>query len=413
MMNNSISSPIFWMYFSYVLSFIIPLFCGLTLLTVKGAVPSEQAGMHPRRLLGIIFTFSGLIFIPNMIQDIHKYITGELGLPIFDIAINLFLVPLHFFYFRKLSKPEKLTSRRIWPHLMPGILVLITSFFLSPLQEKIAGDGVFFNANLPLIIFRCASLILQAIMITLYTFRILHLKQEHMQRLEENYSSMENIDLHWLNQAIPLAVFFAFVALFASCFQAIWSNYLFHISSILFTFYLFIHALNEPYICYTEQHAEIHEEEIISPNSCPEPPVTAPTSETELSPVFPALPEKYLKNLGIKREKMKDELVHLFDEKEIYTNGNLTIADVAALLGTNRTYVSNVINNEFGFSFYQFVNKYRIQKATILFIQHPDMQIQEVASLSGFNSLSSFISAFKFNEGITPKQWKQRYVDPL
>ena len=84
MMNNSISSPIFWMYFSYVLSFIIPLFCGLTLLTVKGAISNEQAGMHPRRLLGIIFTFSGLIFIPNMIQDIHKYITGELGLPIFD-----------------------------------------------------------------------------------------------------------------------------------------------------------------------------------------------------------------------------------------------------------------------------------------------------------------------------------------
>ena len=413
MMNDSISSPIFWMYFSYVLSFIIPLFCGLTLLTVKGAVPSEQAGMHPRRLLGIIFTFSGLIFIPNMIQDIHKYITGELGLPIFDIVINLFLVPLYFFYFRKLKKPEKLTSRRIWPHLMPGILVLITSFFLSPLQEKIAGDGVFFNANLPLIIFRCASLILQAIMITLYTFRILHLKREHMQRLEENYSSMENIDLRWLNQAIPLAAFFAFIALFASCFQAIWSDYLFHISSILFTFYLFIHALNEPYICYTEQHAEIHEEEIISPNSCPETPVTTPTSETELSPVFPPLPEKYLKNLGIKREKMKDELIRLFDEKEIYTNGNLTIADVAALLGTNRTYVSNVINNEFGFSFYQFVNKYRIQKATILLIQHPDMQIQEVASLSGFNSLSSFISSFKLNEGITPKQWKQRYVDPL
>ena len=95
-MNNSISSPIFWMYFSYVLSFIIPLFCGLTLLTVKGAISSEQAGMHPRRLLGIIFTFSGLVFIPNMIQDIHKYITGELGLPIFDIAINLFLVPCIF-----------------------------------------------------------------------------------------------------------------------------------------------------------------------------------------------------------------------------------------------------------------------------------------------------------------------------
>ena len=77
---------------------------------------------------------------------------------------------------------------------------------------------MFLNANLPLIIFRCASLLLQAIMITVYTLRILHLKREHMQRLEENYSFMEDIDLHWLNQAIPLAAFFAFVALFASCF---------------------------------------------------------------------------------------------------------------------------------------------------------------------------------------------------
>lgn len=121
---------------------------------------------------------------------------------------------------------------------MPGISVLITSFFLSPLQEKVAGNGVFLNANLPLIIFRCASLILQAIMITIYTLRILHLKREHMQRLEENYSFMEDIDLHWLNQAIPLAAFFAFVALFASCFQAIWSDYLFHIQFHIIHFLL-------------------------------------------------------------------------------------------------------------------------------------------------------------------------------
>ncbi|MFR7876787.1 MAG: hypothetical protein ACLU4J_10610 [Butyricimonas paravirosa] len=188
MMNDSISSPIFWMYFSYVLSFIIPLFCGLTLLTVKGAVPSEQAGMHPRRLLGIIFTFSGLIFIPNMIQDIHKYITGELGLPIFDIAINLFLVPLYFFYFRKLTKPEKLTSRRIWPHLMPGILVLITSFFLSLCKKKLRKRRVL-KRQLTFNYFPLRQPDPSSHHDQIYTLRILHLKREHMQRLEENYSS--------------------------------------------------------------------------------------------------------------------------------------------------------------------------------------------------------------------------------
>ena len=231
--------------------------------------------------------------------------------------------------------------------------------------------------------------------------------------MEENYSSKENIDLRWLNHAIPLAILYAVIMLCTSFTQAAWSNYLVHLSFICFVSHLFIHALNEPYICYTPQHAQVKEEPLppCEVKSCPD--ELTIEQEDEISPVFPPLPEKYLKNLGMKREKMKDELVHLFDEKEIYTNGNLTINDVAALLGTNRTYISNLINNEFGFSFYQFVNKYRIQKATILFIEHPEMQIQEVASLVGFNSLSSFISSFKLNEGITPKQWKQRYVEPV
>ncbi len=41
-------------------------------------------------------------------------------------------------------------------------------------------------------------------------------------------------------------------------------------------------------------------------------------------------------------------------------------------LAGNKPHVClNVINNEFGFSFYQFVTKYRIQKATILLIPTP------------------------------------------
>lgn len=413
-MNDSLFSATFWMYFSYVLSFVIPLFCGITLLTVKGAAPSVEAGMHPRRTLGIVFTLSGLLFIPNMIQDIHVYRTNELSLPGFDVVIHLFLIPLYFFYFRKLTKPEKLNPKKIWLHFFPGILVLISSFFLFPFQEEVTSfEQELSDKNSIFIVFRNICLVIQAAMIITYSVYILRLKRKHVQILEENYSSKENIDLYWLNYVIPIVIVYATIMFFASLSQSIWSNYIVHVSFICFVFYLFIHALNEPYICYTPQHVQQEEilvpvtQEIVCPNNQPT------NTEAELSSVFPPLPEKYLKNLGVKREKMKHELIQLFDEKEIYTNGNLTINDVAALLGTNRTYISNVINNEFGFSFYQFVNKYRIQKATILLIEHPDMQIQEVATLTGFNSLSSFISAFKLNEGITPKQWKQRYTTPI
>lgn len=259
-------------------------------------------------------------------------------------------------------------------------------------------------------IFRTICLVIQVLLLTIYVICILKLKREHVSDLKENYSQVDGIDLRWINHAIPLAILYALIVLITSTVPTMWSHYIFHTSSIIFVFYLFIHALNEPYIHYSVQH---HQETIVELPTKSIQDTDSNTLTSEISQVFPPLPEKYLKNLKGKREKMKDELVRLFDEKEIYTNGNLTINDVAALLGTNRTYISNVINNEFGFSFYQFVNKYRIQKASILFIEQPNLQIQEVASLVGFNSLSSFISSFKLNEGITPKQWKQRYVNPL
>lgn len=409
-------SSIFWMYFSYVLSFIIPLFCGITLLTIKGESSNKQAGIHPRSLLGVIFILTGFLFILNMTQNIQKFYTGELGLPAFDIAINLVLIPLYFFYFRKVTKPQRLNRWKITRHLLPAIIVFILALFIFPLQEDTAQFKQTYTIANPIrMIFQYICLIVQMVMIIIYATCILRFKKQHIQELENNYSSTENIDLKWLDQAIPLAIVYAVIALAMSAIQSTWSDYLFHLTSIFFIFYLFIHALNEPYIYYTTTHPlHILETPVIPCEKISLEEIEAEIKpEPELSSVFPPLPEKYLKNLGEKREKMKDELICLFDQKEIYTNGNLTINDVANLLGTNRTYVSNVINNEFGFSFYQFVNKYRIQKATILLLEHPEMQIQEVATLSGFNSLSSFISSFKLNEGITPKQWKQRYATPL
>lgn len=416
MINDTPFSPTFWMYFSYVLSFVTPLFCGITLLMLKGESSNEKLGMHPRRLLGIILTLTGLVFIPNIIQDILLYQSGKVGIPAFDITINLFLIPLYFFYFRKLTKPEKLNRQKIWYHLFPAIIAFTIGLFIFPFEEKITLYEQELNNKLSFAaLFRYFCFFMQAVLIISYSLRILQLKRQHVRNLEENYSSTENIDLKWLNQAIPFAVIYGGITLFTTLWTIEWTSHLSHISAIFFIFYLFIYALNEPYIHYTIHHAGQTTEEM-------EPECETILEEIHLqepdpldstSPVFPALPQKYLKNLGAKREKMKDELVRLFDEKEIYTNGALTINDVANLLSTNRTYISNLINNEFGFSFYQFVNKFRIQKATILFLENPKMQIQEVASLSGFNSLSSFISAFKLNEGITPKEWKQRYTSVI
>ena len=47
---------------------------------------------------------------------------------------------------------------------------------------------------------------------------------------------------------------------------------------------------------------------------------------------------------------------------EVFLNSRLTLTDLSALLGTNRTYLSVYLNNELHTTFYDYVNSYRIRK---------------------------------------------------
>ncbi len=104
------------------------------------------------------------------------------------------------------------------------------------------------------------------------------------------------------------------------------------------------------------------------------------------------------------QDKIKDSLIELFEEREIYCKPNLRLDDLAAMLHTNKTYVSVVINEHFRINFYTLVNSYRIKKALAL-LEDPAIQIKNVWMQAGFNSQSSFNSLFKKEMQMTPSQW--------
>lgn len=135
MANENLFSSMFWMYFSYTLSF-VTVILRTYLLTVKGPSDTRQAGIHPRYLLGITFTLTGFLFIPNMIQDIYRYNTGISGLPIFDITVNLFLIPLYFFYFRKLTKTQKTKNLGSKLSLFTGLYRVCHRCYHAPRPES-------------------------------------------------------------------------------------------------------------------------------------------------------------------------------------------------------------------------------------------------------------------------------------
>ena len=102
-----------------------------------------------------------------------------------------------------------------------------------------------------------------------------------------------------------------------------------------------------------------------------------------------------------------NRICELMENEQPFLNSNLKITDVAAMLHTNRTYVSNCINNQRNCSFMQFINTYRVAYAQKL-MKETDKKMPEIWLTSGFANETSFFRTFKTVTGMTPNEWKAK-----
>lgn len=105
-------------------------------------------------------------------------------------------------------------------------------------------------------------------------------------------------------------------------------------------------------------------------------------------------------------EKRCSELqAMIFDNivnKKLYLDRHLSIESLSKEMGTNNNYVSEAfVRSQYG-SFYNAINQYRIDHATDLLINQPEMSIGTIAESSGFSSASMFSRLFKQYKGISP-----------
>lgn len=104
------------------------------------------------------------------------------------------------------------------------------------------------------------------------------------------------------------------------------------------------------------------------------------------------------------------KLKALVEEKELFKNKDLRLADLAAELGTNTTYLSAYLNGDLNTTFSAFITSYRIKNAQKLMRDNPSMRLAQVAEESGFTNEKTFLRAFKAFCGQTPSEWKQEHT---
>jgi AraC-like DNA-binding protein len=96
---------------------------------------------------------------------------------------------------------------------------------------------------------------------------------------------------------------------------------------------------------------------------------------------------------------------HMLEQKP-YLNQQLKLADLAADLSIGAHQLSQVFNDGFGLSFYDYINGYRIAAAKRLLQAetHKHFSLTAIAEEVGFNSYVSFYRVFKKVTGKTPSE---------
>ena len=85
-----------------------------------------------------------------------------------------------------------------------------------------------------------------------------------------------------------------------------------------------------------------------------------------------------------------EKLENLMNNEQIFLQNDLLLNDVAKLLGTNRTYLLQALSSCAHMTFKEYINRKRIAHAEQLIANNPLMPKTEIATRSGYNSMSSF-----------------------
>lgn len=108
---------------------------------------------------------------------------------------------------------------------------------------------------------------------------------------------------------------------------------------------------------------------------------------------------------------LKSKLEELFNIEKIHTKPGLKLFDVAEILNVRPIVLSTFINNYMKMTFFEMVNRYRVEEAKQMLIdeRYERYKIEYIGEMSGFNSRASFFRVFKKHIGKTPQDFRERY----
>lgn len=112
---------------------------------------------------------------------------------------------------------------------------------------------------------------------------------------------------------------------------------------------------------------------------------------------------------GSKATIIIEKLDTYMQEQKPFKNSKLKLKDVADYLEIPSHKLSQLLNENLGKSFSEFINEQRIEEAKHIIQSNSKFTFDGIGLESGFSSKSSFYTVFKRIVGMTPSKYKEQY----
>ena len=289
-----------------------------------------------------------------------------------SLTVDIVAVPLVMNFFMEVVSPGLVTARKLLVQMgLQALFIPVFALFPTQLVLDIALYSAYLGGLCSLVV-------------------ICFLLYRHRKYIRDNYSYTEHVDVSWAMNFI-FALLVCITAYVVISEKETWSSRaVFHL--ILMFTWLYLNRLARrhsvveipPLVMFAFPLIKKQEEKIVE-----EVPVTSPEAYGALA----------------------EQLRLCMTEKKLYLNPKLTLQEVCSAIGTNRTYLSDYLNNVLNTTFYDYVNELRIKTACEIMdsmTSENKRPIIEIAEVSGFNSISTFNRAFVKLMSTTPGQYVAR-----
>ncbi|MCT2406089.1 helix-turn-helix domain-containing protein [Chryseobacterium antibioticum] len=372
-----------------VISLFISLFLSFFLLTVKTKYRASNTLFALFLIITAVDTSEPLF---SLLSD------GPSNLGMLRNTLAFLQIPVFYLYVLSVCYSDFKFKLKYIIHLLPFLLanaVLLPRFYTVDLASKIN-----FIIHRQIMIELQFNHVLFHIQIVIYLIAVFRVLKKAKKLYLENYAGANINSYHWLFQFTVVLTVLYLIVVFKNIFKfsdysyiSEWMKIGILVFQLLIVCWYLFKALNNPGLFRNIDSKLKLVSDMVSEEKKSEP-------ET------------------ISKEQNSAELLKLkkyMMEEKPFLDPSLTIQHISNGIEIPTRELSVLINHQLGQHFYDFVNTYRIENAMAILkdATKSKVTVLEILYEVGFNSKSSFNTAFKKHTGYTPTEYRKSLSDSV